>query len=77
VPRCGIFLGKWYNSFAGNSDDKMYIKWACALNTRAVEQFLTVPARTYLCFIFLVLSVFFASFFFLFLPCLCPDCGKR
>jgi hypothetical protein len=34
VLRCGIFLGKWRSSFAGNSDGKMNIQSACALNTR-------------------------------------------
>jgi hypothetical protein len=34
VPRGGIFLGKWRSSFAGNSDGKMNIQSACALNTR-------------------------------------------
>jgi hypothetical protein len=34
VPRCGIFLGKWRNFFAGTSDGKMNVQSACALNTR-------------------------------------------
>jgi hypothetical protein len=34
VPRGGIFLGKWRSSFAGNSDGKMNVQSACALNTR-------------------------------------------
>jgi hypothetical protein len=34
VPRGGIFLGKWRSSFAGNSDGKMHVQSACALNTR-------------------------------------------
>jgi hypothetical protein len=34
VPRGGIFLGKWRSSFAGNSEGKMNVKSACALNTR-------------------------------------------
>jgi hypothetical protein len=29
-----FFLGKWLNSFAGNSDGKMNFQSACALNTR-------------------------------------------
>jgi hypothetical protein len=32
VPLDGIFLGKWRNSFAGNSDGKMNAQSACALN---------------------------------------------
>jgi hypothetical protein len=32
VPRDGIFLGKWRNAFAGNSDGKMNVQSACALN---------------------------------------------
>jgi hypothetical protein len=34
VPRSDIFLGKWRSSFAGNSDGKMNVQSACALNTR-------------------------------------------
>jgi hypothetical protein len=34
VPRGGIFLGKWRSPFAGNSDGKMNVQSACALNTR-------------------------------------------
>jgi hypothetical protein len=34
VPRGGIFLGKWSSSFAGNSDGRMNVQLACALNTR-------------------------------------------
>jgi hypothetical protein len=34
VPRGGMFLGKWRSSFAGNSDGKMNVQSACALNTR-------------------------------------------
>jgi hypothetical protein len=33
VPRGGIFLGKWYSTFAGNSDGKMDVQSACALYT--------------------------------------------
>jgi hypothetical protein len=33
VPRGGIFLDKWRSSFAGNSDGKMNVQSACALNT--------------------------------------------
>jgi hypothetical protein len=33
VPRSGIFLGKWRSSSAGNSDGKMNVQSACALNT--------------------------------------------
>jgi hypothetical protein len=36
VPRGGIFLGKWRSSFAGNSDGKMNVQPACALNTRYI-----------------------------------------
>jgi hypothetical protein len=34
VPRGGIFLGKCPSYFAGNSDCKMNVQTACALNTR-------------------------------------------
>jgi hypothetical protein len=34
VPRGGNFLGKWRSSFAGNSDGKMNVQSACALNSR-------------------------------------------
>jgi hypothetical protein len=34
VPRGGIFLGKWRSTFAGNSDGKMNVQSACALNIR-------------------------------------------
>jgi hypothetical protein len=34
VPRGGIFLGQWRRSFAGNSDGKMNVQSACALNTQ-------------------------------------------
>jgi hypothetical protein len=34
VPRGSIFLRKWCSSFAGNSDGKMNVQSACALNTR-------------------------------------------
>jgi hypothetical protein len=34
LPRGGIFLGKWRSSFAGNSNGKMNVQSACALNTR-------------------------------------------
>jgi hypothetical protein len=34
VSRGGIFLGKWRSYFAGNSDGKMNVQSACALNTR-------------------------------------------
>jgi hypothetical protein len=34
VPRGGIFLGKCRSSFTGNSDGKMNVQSACALNTR-------------------------------------------
>jgi hypothetical protein len=33
VPRGGIFLGKCRNSFAGNSEGKMNVQSACALNS--------------------------------------------
>jgi hypothetical protein len=37
VPRGGIFFfGKWNSSFAGNSDGKMNVQSACALNTRYI-----------------------------------------
>jgi hypothetical protein len=32
MPRGGIFLGKWLSSFAGNSDGKINVQAACALN---------------------------------------------
>jgi hypothetical protein len=32
VPRGGIFLGKWWSSSAGNSNGKMNVQPACALN---------------------------------------------
>jgi hypothetical protein len=38
VPRGGIFLGKWRSSFAGNSDGKMKVQSACALNTRYIRE---------------------------------------
>jgi hypothetical protein len=31
VPRGGIFLGKWHNSFAGSSDGKMNVQSTCTL----------------------------------------------
>jgi hypothetical protein len=34
VSRGGIFLGEWGSFFAGNSDGKMNVQSACALNTR-------------------------------------------
>jgi hypothetical protein len=34
LPRGGIFLGKWRSSFVGNSDGKMNVQSACALNNR-------------------------------------------
>jgi hypothetical protein len=37
VPRGGIFLGKWCSSFAGNSDGKMNVQSACALNIRYMK----------------------------------------
>jgi hypothetical protein len=36
VPRGGIFLGKWRSCFTGNSDGKMNVQPACALNTAVV-----------------------------------------
>jgi hypothetical protein len=39
VPCGGIFLGKWRSSFAGSSDDKMYVQSACALNTRYIHAY--------------------------------------
>jgi hypothetical protein len=33
VPRGGIFLGKWRSYFAGNSDGKINVQSAYALNT--------------------------------------------
>jgi hypothetical protein len=33
VPRGCIFIGKWRSSFAGNSNGKMNVQPACALNT--------------------------------------------
>jgi hypothetical protein len=37
VPRGGIFLGKWRCSLAGNSDGKLNVQSACALNTRYLK----------------------------------------
>jgi hypothetical protein len=37
MPCGGIFLGKWLNSFAGSSDDKMNVQSACALSTRNIS----------------------------------------
>jgi hypothetical protein len=34
IPRGGIFLDKWRSSFAGNSNGKMNVQSACALNTQ-------------------------------------------
>jgi hypothetical protein len=34
VPSGGIFLGNWRISFAGDSDGKMNVQSACALNTQ-------------------------------------------
>jgi hypothetical protein len=36
VPCGGIFLGKWRSSFGGNSDGKMNVQSAYALNTRYI-----------------------------------------
>jgi hypothetical protein len=36
VPHGDIFLGKWRSSFAGNSDVKINVQSACALNTRYI-----------------------------------------
>jgi hypothetical protein len=43
VPRGGISLGKWRSSFAGNSDGKMDVQSACAVNTRHVYVHRTPP----------------------------------
>jgi hypothetical protein len=57
VPCGGIFLGKWRTSFAGNSDCKMNVQTACALNTQYVLY--------YLCLIFNVpLLAFILRFLF-------------
>jgi hypothetical protein len=40
VPHGGIFLGKWRSSFGRNSDDKMNVQSACALNTRYMITYL-------------------------------------
>jgi hypothetical protein len=37
VPRGDILLGKWRSSFAENSDGKMNVQSACALNTRYMD----------------------------------------
>jgi hypothetical protein len=37
VPRGGIFFGKWRSSFAGNSDGKINVQSACALNKQALQ----------------------------------------
>jgi hypothetical protein len=42
VPHSGIFLGKCRSVFAGNSDGKMNVQSACALNTRYNEIFATL-----------------------------------
>jgi hypothetical protein len=34
VPHGSIFLSKWHSSFTGNSDGKMNVQSACALNTQ-------------------------------------------
>jgi hypothetical protein len=44
VPRRGIFLGKWRSSFAGNSDGKMNVQSACALNT----PYISTPPYTFM-----------------------------
>jgi hypothetical protein len=48
VPRGGIFLGKSHSSFAGNSDGKMNIQSACALNTRYKSDFTAKLNVTYI-----------------------------
>jgi hypothetical protein len=45
VPRGGVFLGKWLNSFAGNSEGKINVQSACALNTRCNTHFATDEGR--------------------------------
>jgi hypothetical protein len=45
VPRCGIFLGKWRSSSAGNSYGKLNVQSACALNTRYMIIFLEVMRK--------------------------------
>jgi hypothetical protein len=39
VPRCGIFLGKRRNTFAGSSDGKMNVQSSCSLNTLYLQTF--------------------------------------
>jgi hypothetical protein len=36
VLRGGTFLGKWRSSLVGNSNGKMNVKSACALNSRYI-----------------------------------------
>jgi hypothetical protein len=60
VPRGGIFLGKWLSSFAGNSDGKMNVLSACALNTRYKLFYVTaVPSSAPGCRIECALSLHF------------------
>jgi hypothetical protein len=46
VPRGGIFLNKWRSSFAGNSNGKMNVQSACALNTRYVSSIKCLRHKT-------------------------------
>jgi hypothetical protein len=46
VQRGGIFLGKWRSSFVGNSDVKMNVQSACALNSRYVQVFFSPPCHS-------------------------------
>jgi hypothetical protein len=48
VPRGGIFLGKWRSSFTGNSEGKMNVQSACALNTRYIK-YLTLGSHILIC----------------------------
>jgi hypothetical protein len=45
VPRGGVFLNKWRSSFAGNSDGKMNVQSACALNTRYIGPTVMTDAK--------------------------------
>jgi hypothetical protein len=45
VPRSGVFLGKWCSTFAGNSDSKMNVQSACALNTLYIHSFQMRPLQ--------------------------------
>jgi hypothetical protein len=50
VPRGGIFLGKRRSSFAGNSDRKMNVQSACALNTPYKHNLYHFVLRSFQCY---------------------------